>query len=375
MNIIGIIVEYNPMHNGHLHHFTEIKKKYPDSLIIAIMSGYTTERGEISVFDKWTKTRLALEMGVDIVTELPFIYTNNNAEVFSKFSVDYLAYIGVEKIVIGSEANLSNYDAYLNLLESPLYNKDMKDQLKAGNSYKKASLIAMEKNGLKPLLSNDTLGLFYYKRIKEKNYNIKLESIKRESNDYNDKELAESSITSATSIRNNEKSFERYVPDFVFNEYKLNGFLDSNDIFKYLKFELLRNENLDEIALTTEGFYNALKKAATCSSLDDIKLTLTSKRYTTSRVNRIILNTLFDVRQKDLESALNREIDYIRVLGFNYKGQSHLKNIKKDINIYTNVKEGINSILDSELLVSKLLSFIYKKDYFAKEQSRPIIKE
>jgi len=373
MNIIGVVVEYNPLHNGHLHHYLSIKERFPDSLVIAVMSGYTTQRGEICVFDKWTRAELALKLGVDIVAELPFVYTNNNAEIFSSRSVDYLNQLKVNKIVIGSEANLSNYNKYLNLLKNPSYNLLVKSYLKKGFSYKESTVQAMKDSNVTPLLSNDTLGLFYYKRIVERNYNIELQSIKRVSSNYNDKVLSDSTITSATSIRNTTNDFKRYVPYFVYNKYKTIGFLDENKIFKYLKFELNRNQNIKEIALTNEGFYNTVKKARNSKNLNNLRSCLTSKRYTTSRINRILLNTLFDLRNSKLEEALNREIDYIRVLGFNKRGKEYLSSIKKSINIYTNIKEGINLILDIEFYVAETLSFIYNKNYLEREQGSPII--
>jgi len=373
MDIIGIVVEYNPLHNGHLHHYLSIKEKFPDSLVIAVMSGYTTQRGEICVFDKWTRAELALKLGVDIVAELPFVYTNNNAEIFSSRSIDYLNQLKVNKIVIGSEANLSNYNKYLNLLKKPAYNLLVKSYLKKGYSYKESTILAMRESNVTPLLSNDTLGLFYYKRIIERNYNIELQSIKRISSNYNDKALSTSTVTSATSIRNTTSDFKKYVPQFVYDQYKISGFLDENKIFNYLKFELNRNQNIKEIALTNEGFYNTVKKARKLSNLNSLRTCLTSKRYTTSRINRILLNTLFDLRSNKLEEALNREIDYIRVLGFNKRGKEYLSSIKKSVNIYTNIKEGINSILDIEFYVAETLSFIYNKNYLKREQGSPIM--
>lgn len=373
MEIIGVIVEYNPLHNGHLHHYNMIKEKYPNSLVIGVMSGYTSERGEISVFDKFTKTKLALTLGVDIVCEMPFIYTNNNAEIFSSRSIDYLNYLHVSKVVIGSEANLANYDTYLTLLDSEKYNLDVKSYLKKGFSFKEASIKAMEDSNIIPLKSNDTLGLFYYKRIKEKKYNITLESIQRQSNHYNDKELSSNTITSATSIRNTKDDFKKYVPSYVYDRYTEIGFLDENLIFPFLKYELIRNNYLKDIALTSEGFYNTLKNNSKTANLNDLRQALTSKRYTTSRVNRILLNTLFDIRQPILEKTLNFEINYIRVLGFNKVGKLYLNSIKKDLNIYTNIKEGINIILDTEIKVSKTLGYIYNKNYLNLEQGSPVI--
>ena len=102
MEKIGIICEYNPFHNGHLYHIKKIKEMYPDSCIILVLSGYFTQRGDVSVLSKYDKTKLALKYGVDVVIELPVLMLTNSADIFGYFAVDALNKAGAEKIIFGS---------------------------------------------------------------------------------------------------------------------------------------------------------------------------------------------------------------------------------------------------------------------------------
>ena len=99
MDIIGIIAEYNPFHNGHIYHINKIKELYPNSIIILVLNGYFLERGEISIESVKNKTLLALNNNVDIVVELPFIFGSNSADIFSDASIELLNHLGVKKII------------------------------------------------------------------------------------------------------------------------------------------------------------------------------------------------------------------------------------------------------------------------------------
>ena len=105
MDVIGIIAEYNPFHNGHIYHIEKIKEKYPDSILILVLNGYFLERGEISILTKEEKTKIALDYGVNIVLELPFIYGTQSADVFADISIKLLNNYHVNKIIFGSECN------------------------------------------------------------------------------------------------------------------------------------------------------------------------------------------------------------------------------------------------------------------------------
>ena len=156
MKKVGIIAEYNPFHNGHMYHINQIKEKSNADVIILVMSSSFSSRGDLSIFDKFTKTKQALIAGVDLVIEMPIPYSLQRADLFSKYSTDILNLAGVDEIWIGSEENnIKLYEeAYNN------FNTDIKP--KDGNSLKKETLDII------PFKSNDILGFFYYKNIKIK---------------------------------------------------------------------------------------------------------------------------------------------------------------------------------------------------------------
>ena len=104
MQIIGIICEYNPFHNGHLYHLKKIKEMYPDSLIILVLNGYFLERGEISILSKEDKTKVALEMGIDVVVELPFVFGSQSADTFANKSIAILENLKCDYVAFGSES-------------------------------------------------------------------------------------------------------------------------------------------------------------------------------------------------------------------------------------------------------------------------------
>ena len=101
--IIGIICEYNPFHNGHLYHLNKIKELYPDSTIILVMSGNITQRGDISIINKWDKTNIALKFGIDLIIELPFIYACNSSDIFCKGAIQILKELKVNKIIFSNK--------------------------------------------------------------------------------------------------------------------------------------------------------------------------------------------------------------------------------------------------------------------------------
>ena len=184
MEKIGIIVEYNPLHNGHLLHFNKIKEKYPDSFIIAVMSSSITSRGDLSIIDKFKKTKQALKMGIDLVIELPFVLACERADIFANNAVKILNLVGVDKIICGSENN--NINIYEN------YYQEFKE------------------NDFINFPPNDNLGFFYYKAIKDNNYDLSLELIKRKEND---------KIISSTKIRENLDNMNDYIPSFTIDDY------------------------------------------------------------------------------------------------------------------------------------------------------------
>ncbi len=358
MKITGVIAEYNPLHNGHVYHFNNIKS----DLKILIMSSSFTMRGDLSLFNKFDKARQALELGYDLVIELPFAYTLQRADIYAKNNIQFLNLCKINEIVIGSEENdINQYIKY--------YEEFNKDNINTDNgiSFKKAS------SELLPFKSNDILGFFYYKAIKDNNYNIELKTIKRLGNDYLDNDL-KPEYSSAKAIRANLDMMDNYCPKYVSDNK--NKILDENKLFNYLKYEIINKSTneLKEIFMVDEGLENKIKDVYKYNSLKDFISSLVSKRYTETRIKRMLAYVLFNIKKDDINKIYEDNIDYIRVLGFNKNGKEYLNSLKKNINIYTNIKEGINKALDIELKVSKILDNIFDINLLKNEQSTPIIK-
>ncbi len=324
MHIIGIICEYNPFHNGHLYHLQKIKEMFPDSLIILVLNGYFLERGEISIISKKDKTKLALDYGIDLILELPFVFGTQSADTFAQISITILEYLHCEYVVFGSELNeltiLNNIVDYT-IKENLTYNENVKKYLDAGLNYPTALAKALNINiTLKP---NDLLGISYLKAIKKNNYHLKPLVIKR-TNDYLDITSNEP-IISASNIRHkmqNQEDITKYVPN---SAYLKNISLEV--LFPYLKAKIITEHDLSRYLDVDEGINNRLKKViANSNNLSEFIANIKSKRYTYNKIRRMLIHILVGFTKEDHQ---NIKLEYLKVLGFNQKGQEYLNNIKK----------------------------------------------
>ena len=172
MEIIGIITEYNPFHNGHLYHINKIKELYPNSLIIAVISSSFCQRGEISILNKWDKTKICLNNNIDLVLKLPFVFSSQGADIFAKGALSILNELKVNKIIFGSELN--NIEKLKELatiqIKNKDYNKLVKKYLDEGINYPTAMAKALNNfSNIKIDTPNDLLGLSYIKEIIDNN--------------------------------------------------------------------------------------------------------------------------------------------------------------------------------------------------------------
>ena len=369
MDIIGIIAEYNPFHNGHIYHINKIKELYPNSIIILVLNGYFLERGEISTESVKNKTLLALENNVDIVIELPFIFGSNSADIFSDASIELLNYLGVKKIIFGSESgDINKLYEMANISLNKDYDSKVKEYLKDGVNYPTALNLALKTNISTP---NDLLGLSYIKTILKNKYDIEAIAIER-TNDYHDIKN-NSNIVSASNIRNkiiNNEDISKYVPTT-----KYINKIDYDLYFKLLKYKVINDDNLDNYLTVDEGIDNRLKKIINeCNNIDDLINKTKSKRYTYNRINRMFIHILIGLTKKDKEKCLKNE--YIRLLGFNDKGKKYINSIKKDtkIPIVSSLKN-INSIIkDYDIKAYEIYNMLVDEDVFEFEKSNKIIR-
>ncbi|CAM2394696.1 MULTISPECIES: nucleotidyltransferase [Fusobacterium] len=392
-NVIGLIVEYNPFHNGHLHHIQEIDRLFEDNIKIAVMSGDYVQRGEPSLINKFEKTKIALSQGVDIVIELPAFYSTQSAEIFAKGSVNLLDKLSCNHIVFGSESNdLDKLKRIAAISLTKEFEHSLKKFLAEGFSYPTAFSKALfdEKLG-----SNDILALEYLKAIKAINPKIEAYCIKREKTGYYDDE--KDNFASATHIRKilldyNKKKEDKLnkiknlVPEFSYKilEENFGVFSCLSDFYDLIKYNIIKNHsNLKNIQDLEVGLENRLYKY----SLENLKFEdffnkVLTKRITISRLQRILLHSLFGLTETITERVKNK-VSFVKILGFSTKGQEYLNYLKKSDNyserkILTsnrNLKEILNEEEIELFNFNELCSQIYRIKSSYINIGYPIIKK
>ena len=370
MEKIGIVAEFNPFHNGHIYLIDKVKKMYPDSLIVVVMSSCFTERGEFSYLTKWDKTEIALNHKVDLVIELPFYFATQASDIFSTYAVSVLEYLGMDYLIFGSETG--DVEILKTLASTTLYNEEydklVKSYLKLGNSYPASISKALYNlTNIKLINSNDILGVSYIKAIMLNDYNIKPLCIKRTNNYLSNKTTGK--VSSATSIRElylKGENISEYIPNDTLKLLNIDkNYLDN--YFKLLKYKLITEiNNLDIYLDVIEGIDKKIKKVIIdTNSYSELVEKLKSKRFTYNKINRMFLHILFNIKKTD-----KYDINYIRVLGFNSKGRDYLKYIKSEITtpIITNYKEIKDPILNLERIITIMyLNIINRPNLIKKE--------
>ena len=416
---IGIVAEYNPFHNGHLYQIRKIKEIFgEDVLVVVVISGDFVQRGEISFLDKWEKTYVNLEYGVDLVVELPLYYSIQNAEIFSRMATKILDYLGIDIQVFGAEEeNIEVLQKVLELQKRQDYKDKLMKYMKKGNSYSTSQRLALKEYNLDGIVkSNNILALEYMREIENSNLKIKPYIIKREISEYNEEKVSEDreEFASASFLRNElekildefskekfdfekiknfiaEKKYNslkdvrvenlkeiikrnynfekkpnikkkvdldslknvkieervflkleeihKFLPeksfDIIFKnlEWKINNRFSGDkikeEIFKIVKYKILteKKEKIMEIYDITEEIYARIY-GTILNSQKYIEFLKNSKSRNLSnkRVERIILNILLNIKAK----MMDFEINYVRILGFNKKGQEYLKEIREN---------------------------------------------
>lgn len=378
-NVLGIIAEYNPFHNGHLYHLIESKKLTNSDFSIAIMNGNFTQRGDVSIVDKWEKTKMAINNGIDLVIELPTFYAISSAENFASGAIKILDSLGiVDYISFGSECNdISILNEISDVLanEPKEYKTLLSHELSRGVSFPKARerALMMYLNDVRRyanILSapNNILGIEYLKALKKQKSRIHPITIKREGSGYNDiTPPINSRFASATTIRNLCQSIDditplqKFVPEPTFDileeNFKKGNFVKNLSAFDKEIIFTLRKMSTDEISNlpgVSEGLEFSLKNAANeCNSIVELLSIIKSKRYTQTRLQRILLYALLGITQKDMEMSMST-VPYIRVLGFNDKGQELISEISKrnrKLEIISSVKKFMDKKSNSNLKI------------------------
>ena len=377
MHKIGIIAEYNPFHNGHLYQIKEIKKRYPDSTIISVVSSSFTQRGDISLLNKWDKTKIELDQGIDLVIELPFVYSTQASDIFAEGAVKILNYLGIDTLVFGTERDtIEDLELLADIqINNKEYQEKVKQYLSTGLNYATSTNKALEDiTNVKVDTPNDLLALSYIKQIKLNKYNIKYTNIKRTTS-YHGSEI-KNNISSASNIRKMSADNQN-IDNLIPFDKKLLYKVSMNNYLDILKYKVLSEDvNINKYQTVDEGIEGRIIDNITkVTTYEELIQNIKTKRYTYNKISRMLLHILTSFTK---EEASNIDIDYIRILGFTTKGQEYLSKIKKNITIpiITGYKKNISKVLDIEYRVTKIYSLFTSNNLIKKEyQIKPIIKE
>jgi len=407
MNTIAIISEYNPFHNGHKYHIEAVRQQLAADNIVCIMSGSFVQRGEPAMFDKWSRAKMALYGGADLVIELPLVYSCQPAEIFAFGAVNILNNLKIiDGICFGSEigeTTLLKSVAELLLNEPEDFSSLVKQYLKLGTPYPKSVSLALEdyykeNSHVDSHIwenPNNILGIEYIKSIIQLKSPMIPYTIKRVRNNYNDAELT-NEIASATAVRNEIKSFgmseklKLSLPKTSFDimeqdtiKGKAPVYLENlSDVLLY-RIRTMKADQLQEYISHKEGIEFRIKKAANqATCVEELIEGIKTKRYTRASIQRLLCHILLDLKWEASKAFKQPGIpSYTRVLGFNDKGKQLLRSINNasqfpvinKVADFKVINPLLNKMFDYDLRASDIYNLArpgnsYKKageDYFS----------
>ena len=405
MKITGIVCEYNPFHNGHLYHLNKAMELTGADISVAVMSGDFVQRGEPAVLDKYTRASMALNSGVNLVIELPVNYAVSSAESFAAGALKVLDYIKADSIAFGSESGdierLSKLAYILCDNEDMLY-KEISKCTANGISYAAARQKIVEKLTDKDTAailtsSNNILAVEYLKAIIKNNYAIKPYTVQRQGDAYNDTDIR-SDYASATALRGNLKAdnISKYIPvkaglilslntnyiypdditealftrllDILFaSGYDKNVFIENvmkyPDVNKEIAGRLYKSA-MDMITRTVPQ--GAESKDNGVFSFGSLCEHIKTKEVPLSRIKRALVRITLGIDKKHMEKYSNAP--YIRVLGFDKKGQEYLSYIRKTVEVPLITKTAdYKEILLDDIHAANIYNMIVAGKYGVKE--------
>lgn len=370
MNVLAIIAEYNPMHNGHVFQINEAKKIANADFVITCMGGNFTQRGNTSIVSKFEKTKMALLNGSDMVIELPTIYSVSSSENFAYGAIKILKELNfVTHISFGiEEENIQKLQDIAELLQNePLgYCKILKEQLDLGVSYPeaRAKAVSIYLNNIEYETimqgSNNILAIEYLKQMKKQKANFVPIGIKRNKVSYNSTKIIED-YASSSAIRkfiynNDLMQIKSVMPksayEILINNIKNGTYnIDLNNYAKIIIYKL-RTMSLKQISNlpdVNEGIENLIKSSADkTNNISELIKLVKSKRYTQTRIQRILIYTLLNITKQDMKIS-KKTSPYIRVLGCTKKGQKLLKEIPQN-RLITSLKKYEQNKLNKNII-------------------------
>lgn len=395
MNVVGIIAEYNPFHNGHLFHLQAAKENCDAQYAICVMSGHFLQRGEPALFNKWSRAAMAVSAGADIVFELPCVYACRSAGIFARGGVELLAATGiVTHLCFGSEHGSIQPLKEIALLlaaEPTGFRILLQDQLQQGKSFPAARYTALQEycrlidpHGpqMEPEIlthPNNTLGIEYLIALEKLGNPMTPLTIKRCTANYHDQRIT-GPIASASAIRHLlevqglSADLGQVVPSPVDQIMQNCVAQEQGPVFladfTRMALACLRRATLEELALildVNEGLEYKLKEAAnTASSLEELLTALKSKRYTRTRLQRLLFYCLLNLKKHTAAALDEAGPQYLRVLAFSEQGQTLLKQMRKNAQLPIIHRPAIHTggSAQSSLLTRMLLLDILSTDLY-----------
>lgn len=405
MKAVGLVTEYNPFHNGHLYHLNKAMELTGADISVAVMSGDFVQRGEPAVLDKYTRTSMALNSGVNLVVELSVNYAVSSAESFAAGALKVLDYVKADSIAFGSESGdierLSKLAHILCDNEDTLY-KEISKYTANGISYAAARQKVVEKltdKDTAALLtsSNNILAVEYLKAIIKNNYAIKPYTVQRQGDSYNDTDIR-SEYASATALRENLKAdniseyipvkaglilssntnyiypdditealFTRLLDIFFASNYDKNVFIENvmqyPDVSKEIAGRLYKSA-MNMITRTVPQ--RAGSKDNGTFSFGSLCEHIKTKEVPLSRIKRALVRITLGLDKKHMEKYANEP--YIRVLGFDKKGQEYLSYIRKTVEVPLITKTAdYKEILLDDIHAANIYNMIVAGKYGVKE--------
>ncbi|MDO5714247.1 MAG: nucleotidyltransferase family protein [Tissierellia bacterium] len=389
MKILGIVAEYNPLHNGHIYHIKEsINKVNPDAIVI-IMSSSFTQRGEPAILDKWTRANHGLRAGGDLVLELPFRGAVSSAESFALSALSILNSIPCTHLSFGVESLRTEDEIYSKakkIIEIK-NNPRIKEFLKTGLSFHQCILqLSKEKyNDHFIQGANDLLALEYGQSAILLNYPLKLVPILRKGPIHGSSTLS-SHFASGSEIRKRyfkELPIEEFCPPWVLKDLERNknikNYLKWEGLIPYFQLMILKELKYENYTGYEVGMENYIKEQILQKEINKPYLKET-KRYSKSRLQRYLLHALLDIKKEKIRS--HDMGGYIRPLAMNQIGREILREVKRQDKIVITQparflkkgSENIQLLLQEEILATNFYSILARGSFQLDFTHTPIIK-
>ncbi|CQR47806.1 hypothetical protein BN1058_02136 [Paraliobacillus sp. PM-2] len=373
MQACGLVVEYNPFHHGHYYHLQKAKKISGADCIIAVMSGNFLQRGEPAIIDKFSRTKMAIDQGIDIVIELPYFSVVQHSDLFSYGAIHILNELLVSSICFGSEdGDITTFQRSFNhyKVNQSLFNNTLKHELSLGKSFPVANNKAFKKigmdntNQLDLMQPNNILGFGYLKAIETINPNIQPFTIQRKQSNYHDKNITKP-FASATSIRDtllsngvtnqtiSETLPERSIAHLTEYKQKTGIWHTWEEYFSLLQYRVLTmdKEVLKNIHGVDEGIENRIiRTAKEATNFNEWIQLLKTKRYTQTRLQRIFTHILTNTSKQSVKKMQQMPYPYMRLLGLSEQGKQYLNHTKKErtIPLFTQFKNHSSLMMTME---------------------------